>query len=54
VDDVANEDLMAEISKKYLKSMLDSFNMGKNLGPYGWSMEFYLSFYDLFKKTLFR
>jgi hypothetical protein len=39
--------LMEEVSEKELLEVLHYFQKGKSTGPDGWSIEFYMGFYDL-------
>jgi hypothetical protein len=52
VDDEANIMLMEEVLENELKEVLHSFQKNKSLGPYGWSIEFFLGLYDLIGKDI--
>jgi hypothetical protein len=44
--------LMEEVSEEELKEVLCSFQKNKSLGPNGWTIEFFLGFYDLIWKDI--
>lgn len=46
--------IVEEVLKQELKSILVSFKRDKILGPDGWLVEFFISFYDLLKEDLIR
>ena len=52
VSDEMNEELTKDISKEEIKHTLDSFQKGKSSRPDGFTVEFYLGFYDLIKKDI--
>jgi len=47
-----NEELRKEISKEEIRNTLHTFQKGKILGPDGFTLEFYLGFYDMLKKDI--
>jgi hypothetical protein len=47
LDEVGNQDIFAEVTENKLKEIIHSFQKDKIPGPYGWTIEFYLAFFDL-------
>jgi hypothetical protein len=47
-----NTIMEVEVIGEELKSILGSFKKEKILGPNGWTMEFYLGFYEFLEKDL--
>jgi hypothetical protein len=47
VNEKNNRDLYMEVNKAELKETLSNFQKDKSPGPDGWSIEFYLGFYEL-------
>jgi hypothetical protein len=47
VEEEERESLMMEVSEVELLAVMTSFQKGKSPGPDGWSIEFYLGFFDL-------
>ena len=54
IDHQGNEALMQEVSATKLLATLKLFQRDKSPGPDGWSVEFYLGFYDLFGVDLLK
>ena len=52
VSDEMNEELTKEISEEEIRHTLHSFQKGKISGLDGFTVEFYLGFYDLIKKDI--
>ena len=46
------EDLLKEVTKEELNSVINSFQKGKILGPDGFTLEFFQGFYDMLKRDL--
>jgi len=53
-DDEKNEALFQPITENELLGVMKSFNKDKSPGPDGWTIEFLIHFYDLFKLDLLR
>ena len=47
VDEAGNRDLMKEVSEEELKEVMGSFQKDKSLGPYGWTIDFFLDLFDI-------
>ena len=47
-----NEELTKEFSEEEISKTLHSFLKGKNPGPDGFTLEFYLGFYDMMKNDI--
>ena len=47
-----NEELSKDILEEDIKQVLQSFQKGKILGPNGFTLEFFLGFYELIKGDL--
>jgi hypothetical protein len=43
-----------DINKEELLVMMNSFSKERNLGPNGWTIEFFLSFFDLLGEDLLK
>jgi hypothetical protein len=54
VDEEGNIDLFAEVGMEELKETLHSFQKDKISGPDGWTIEFYLGFFELLGLSSFR
>jgi hypothetical protein len=52
VNDETNRSLMEEVSEEELKEVLHSFQKNKSPRPDGWTIEFFLGFYDLIGKDV--
>ena len=52
ISDEMNEEMTKEITEEEIRHTLQSFQKGKSPGPDGFTLEFYLGFYDLLKKDL--
>lgn len=52
INEDKNLDLMAKVSKDGLKTILQSFQKDKSLGPDGWGIEFFLGLYNVLAKDL--
>ena len=48
------QDLMEEMSKEELNRTISSFQKGKSLGPDGFTLEFFLGFYESVKDDLLK
>jgi hypothetical protein len=53
-DQRMNEELEVEVTKEELKAILYTFKKAKSPRPNGWTVEFYLGFYDLLEVELLR
>jgi hypothetical protein len=51
-NDEMNTIMEAEVTGQELKSALGFFNKAKSPGPNGWTVEFYLGFYDFLEKDI--
>jgi hypothetical protein len=49
-----NNKMEAPITKDELKEVLAGFKNSKSLGSDGWTMEFYIGFYDLLEEEILR
>jgi len=47
---VEGNDMMMEVSKNELKIVLATFENNKSLCPYGWTIELFIGFYDMFEE----
>jgi hypothetical protein len=47
MDEEGNRDIYAEVTESELKDTLQSFQKDKIPGPTGWSIQFYLGFFNL-------
>ena len=47
-----NEELTKEITKDDIQQVLHSFQKGKSPGPNGFTLEFFLGFYDKIKEDI--
>jgi hypothetical protein len=52
ISEVEARDLMVPITVAELKSILTLFKRDKSPGPDGWTVEFYIHFFDLIKEDL--
>jgi hypothetical protein len=53
-DQRMNDRLEADVTKEELKGVLFSFKKAKSPGPDGWTVEFYLGFYNMLEGELLR
>jgi len=53
-DGQANDGFFSPISEEELLAVMKGFKKDKSPGPDGWTIEFFLHFYDLFKEDLLR
>ena len=53
-DDEKNEALFQPITENELLGVMKSFKKDKSPGPNGWTIEFLIHFYDIFKFDLLR
>jgi len=51
-DKAKNEALFSPVTEKELLEIMKSFKQDKSPGPDGWSIEFFIHFFDLFKRDL--
>lgn len=51
-DEVQNELLFSKVTEEELMSIMKSFKKDKSLGLYGWTIDFFIHFYDLFNSDL--
>ena len=54
VEEEDNLALMEEVTEEELKGVLQSFQKDKSLGPYGWSIEFFLELYEILGEDLLK
>jgi len=54
IDEDTNEDLNAEVTKDEIKSVLNSFKKAKSPRLDGWTIEFYIGFFDLVGDDLWK
>jgi hypothetical protein len=54
VDEEKNQNLYAEVTEVELKDTMQSFQKDKIPGPDGWSIEFYLGFFELIGKDILK
>ena len=52
INEDMNEELTKQISEEEISYTLQSFQKGKSPGTDGFTLEFYLGFYDMMKKDL--
>ena len=48
------QDLIEEMTEEELNKIISTFQKGKSLGPHGFTLEFFLGFYDLIKDDLLK
>ena len=48
------EALLEEVLEEELKKVINSLQKGKSLGPDGFTLDFFLGFYDLIKEDILR
>lgn len=53
-DEEANEKVFQKISEEELLGIMKSFKADKCPGPDGWTIEFYIHFFDPFKSDLLK
>jgi len=51
-DEVQNESLFQQVSEEELLGVMKSFQKDKIPGPDGWTIEFFIHFFDLIKSDL--
>jgi hypothetical protein len=49
VEEEGNRDLFVEVTEEELKEMLHNLQKDKSPGPDGWTVEFYLGFFELLR-----
>ena len=54
VDEEEKDELKEKVTKVELKEVLHSFQKDKSMGPDGWSMDFYVGFFDFFSSDLLK
>ena len=47
-----NDEITKDILEEEITQVLHSFQKGKSPGPYGFTLEFFLGFFDLIKKDI--